>query len=145
MPASTASDSSHRIQSVRSKASRAKGLLTLSLFAAGMALLGWGLFELQRAMESHGWPSTTGTITRSEVHQVENRKENQTDTIYYPRIHYRYSVFGQGYTAGRIVFGGLSGGDQSKAKKIVDQYPAGSPVTVYYDPGDPSVAVLNAG
>jgi hypothetical protein len=82
-----------------------------------MALLGWGLFELQRAMESHGWPSTTGTIARSEIHQVENRKENRTETIYFPRIHYRYSVFGKDYTSDRIAFGGLSGGNQRKAKK----------------------------
>ena len=44
-----------------------------------------------------------------------------------------------------MAFGGFSEDSRRKAQKIVDQYPKGMALTVYYDPNDPSVAVLKAG
>jgi Protein of unknown function (DUF3592) len=141
----TSSGSPHRGLTARLPTGRGVGLVSLCMFIVGLVVSGWGLFELKQARESSGWPSTPGTITRSAIHQVANNKENQPETTYYPHIQYRYAVFGKGYTADRIAFGSPSGGDQGQAQKIVDRYFTGKTVTVYYDPDDPSVAVLNAG
>lgn len=145
MPATKSSVPLHKGAGGRSKVNRGMGFLTLCMFAVGLVVAGWGLYELKRSRESNGWPSTTGIITHSAIHKVERRRENQTEATYYPRIQYQYAVFGKGFTADRIAFGSPYGGEQSKAQAVVDRYPIGGSVAVYYDPDDPSVAVLKAG
>ena len=130
----------------KSKPDKNLGILTLALLAAGVGLLAWGGYEIKRAYESRGWPNTQGTITSSYI-KKENRKDsnNRYRTTYYPRIKYQYQVEGKYYSCNRIAFGGVSGGKRSKAKKVVDSYPSGKKVRVYYNPQDPGVGVLKAG
>jgi len=149
-PASTSAidsaGSTSGLPRAKSKSDKSLGILTLALVAAGVALLAWGGYEIKRAYESRGWPNTQGTITSSYI-KKENRKDsnNRYRTTYYPKVQYQYQVEGKYYSCNRIAFGGVSGGKRSKAKKVVDSYPSGKKVTVYYNPQDPGVGVLKAG
>jgi hypothetical protein len=149
-PASTSaigsSKSSSGLSRAKSKPDKNLGILTLALLAAGVGLLAWGGYEIKRAYESRGWPNTQGTITSSYI-KKENRKDsnNRYKTTYYPKVNYQYQVEGKYYSCNRIAFGGVSGGKRSKAKRVVDRYPSGKKVTVYYNPQDPGIGVLNAG
>jgi len=116
------------------------------MFAAGIFLLAWGGYEIRRAYESRSWPNTQGTVIASYIDKRSHRdSNNHTRIVYTPKIRYQYQVEGKHYTCKRIAFGGESGGKRSKAKKVVDKYPSGKKVTVYYNPQDPKVAVLKAG
>jgi hypothetical protein len=115
------------------------------MIVAGLTVLGWGAIELKRAHVSSTWPSTTATVIRASVREQDQRQENETGASYYPTIQYAYSALGEHFIGERIAFGGVAAGSLSQARQILDQYPTGKLVTVYYDPNDPSAAVLKAG
>jgi hypothetical protein len=69
--------------------------------------------------------------------------EGGDSTSYYAVVLYEYVVNGQRYQSNRIRFGlEVGSGWTGMAQKVVDKYPAGSVVQVYYNPADPTDAVL---
>ena len=121
------------------------GIVAALILMIGIGLAVKGGFEAKRAVDSRGWPSTTGTVIHTDVHEVQHHNEEYRGSSFYPKVLYRYTVYGESYTADRLTFGGDPGSNRVSAKKIVDKYPVGMTLTVYYDPNDPSVAVLNIG
>ncbi|PWB71040.1 MAG: hypothetical protein C3F07_15595 [Anaerolineales bacterium] len=85
------------------------------------------------------WSSTMGTVTFSTV----ERRSSGDGYSYYPVVNYTYQVMGQMLQGDRIMPGPRSGG--SGAHKVVARYPIGAQVMVYYDPNNPSEAVLERG
>lgn len=83
------------------------------------------------------WSSTMGTVISSTI---EWRRRSEGGSVAYPSVQYNYQVMGQVLQGGRIMPGPPVGG--SGAKKVVARYPVGAQVMVYYDPNNPSDAVL---
>ncbi len=85
---------------------------------------------------AHGtvWPSTTGTVLSATV-QVGTSGTVRTEQ---PLVFYAYQVDGQLFQGHRLRF--LHSPWQAAA--VVDHCRAGSPVTVFYDPADPSNSTL---
>ena len=82
-----------------------------------------------------------GVVVRSDVKTV--RWRNHDD--YRPVIAYRYTVSGADFESRRYAFATYHVyQDADEAGRVVRQYPPGAAVTVYYDPGRPANAVLNA-
>jgi hypothetical protein len=111
-----------------------------------MAMLLWNEVR-QSAAAASGWHSTEGKIVVSQV-----RKEtayvgrgNRAAAFYRPAITYAYRVEGRDYQAERIRFGGDAGGSEPSAKAAVERYPEDGKVMVWYDPANPSRAVLEMG
>lgn len=133
-------------QFIQVKSAKGLAILTLGMFAAGIFLMAWGGNELKKAYESRSWPGTPGTITSAYIQTSHHRSsEGRSSTSYAPKVSYRYTVEGKTHMCDRIAFGGASGGMESWAKAVVDEYPSGKQVTVHYNPQDPSVAVLKTG
>ena len=113
------------------------GTLFFGAFAAGgtFAMIKAAV-ELPAARASREWPAADGTITRSAiVLKSKGRKRH--------RIRYEYEVGGQLYESKRIAFmDRVFGGNASDRYR---RYPNGSTVDVYYDPDDPSLAVIEPG
>jgi hypothetical protein len=128
-----------------SSSSKGLGILTLAMLVAGVVLMSFGGVEFKRALDSKSWPSTAGTITNSYLQKNREKKKNRWVTTYFPRVEYRYTVADKTFSAGRIAFGGTSGSNQIKAHNVIAKYPPGKAVQVYYNPDDPTVAVLEAG
>jgi hypothetical protein len=79
-------------------------------------------------------------IVRSREQDLEGTREA---TYYRARTVYEYGVDGQTYRSERVAFGGLiRSAMPSFARRGIAKYPAGSLVTVYYNPNEPSQAVL---
>jgi hypothetical protein len=98
------------------------------------------IFAARRGVtKSANWSSTMGTVTFSTV----ERRRSGDSTASYPVVHYTYQAMEQAYQADRIMPGPSVGG--SWAHKVVQRYPAGAQVMVYYDPNNPSDAVLERG
>ncbi len=84
------------------------------------------------------WPSAAGTVIASFLER--RRSSNNRGFVNYPVVQYSYQVGGQMYAGTKIAPGLAVGG--SGAAGVVARYPAGAQVTVYYDPQNPSDAVL---
>lgn len=89
------------------------------------------------------WPHTLGTVQSSTV-QVSFGATSRRES---PLVLYAYQVEGQAFQGRRVrasdKFGRtMPGGDGCSASATVARYPAGTPVTVYYDPLNPANSAL---
>ena len=83
------------------------------------------------------WPSTMGTVVMSRIEQRSSSEGGYTD---YPVVQYSYQVGGQAFQSLKLAPGPEVGG--TGARKVVARYPAGAQVMVFYNPQNPSEAVL---
>jgi Protein of unknown function (DUF3592) len=78
-----------------------------------------------------------GTINTS---YLERRSDGEGGSTNYPVVDYSYQVGGQNYQSRKYAPGPEMGG--TGAGKVVARYPAGAQVMVFYNPQNPSDAVL---
>ncbi|MBV6402849.1 MAG: hypothetical protein CNIPEHKO_03165 [Anaerolineales bacterium] len=96
------------------------------------------IFFTQRKMNAvQGWSSAMGTVLAS---YLERRRSGDSGSVNYPVVQYSYQVGGQMYQGAKIAPGMEVGG--TGAGKVVNRYPEGAQVIVFYDPNNPSDAVL---
>ena len=96
------------------------------------------IFFMRRRMAAVSqWPSTMGTVNAS---YLESRSSSEGGSTNYPVVQYSYRVGGQAYQGLKIAPGPEVGG--TGAGKVVGRYPAGAQVMVFYNPQNPSDAVL---
>ena len=98
--------------------------------------------------ESLSWMPVQGTISLSEIEEEmeTGRVRSQLDTVttYRPRIEYTYQFQGKPYSSHRIITLDANW-PLEEVKEVISRYPLGSPVTVWVDPGNPELAVLEKG
>ncbi len=105
---------------------------------------GIGYFAYQN-FRSNSFSETIATVT---VSRMDDSRDSDGDISYRPHIEYDYQVAGQPHhgTVRRYGEMGVSGsGAHRSVQQIVDQYPVGRQVPVYYDPQAPATAVLERG
>lgn len=108
----------------------------LFLFSAARDAAGMGARK--------SWRSTQGTIL-SAAYAADRRSRSGKFggyTVYRPEIRYSYTVAGQPYEGDVWRSHRTSLSSEQEAAQIVRGYPLRSPVTVYYDPLDPSRSYL---
>ncbi|MBN1581564.1 MAG: DUF3592 domain-containing protein [Anaerolineae bacterium] len=108
------------------------------------ALLGWFLYTRSKRASavrqvSQDWPSVTGEVIKSRVEVMGGER-----TTVRPRIVYKYTVDGQQYQGDQIRAGDKfwSVRRSQDAYKLIDHYPVGATVVVYYNPVDPAESAL---
>jgi hypothetical protein len=94
------------------------------------------------SIQSNYWPSVNGKITRAEHHRF---KKDNGRLIEYDRPSYTYQVGGRTYSSDLINFGERIESGETKAGDGMCGYRVGSTTTVFCNPNDPSVAVLQPG
>ena len=112
-------------------------LIGLIFVGIGGAAVVSALVDLRSGKRTAAWPQVKGKVLTACV--VESHSESGTS--YSASVKYEYAVDGIRHTSDRIKFGWESADEQS-AKGTAERYPAGSPVTVYYEPQKPSLSVL---
>jgi hypothetical protein len=110
-----------------------------ALLGLGMAIMGF--FKYQEAQESISWPRTDGIVKSSSVRNDLDSKQNG----YTPNVVYEYKVANVTYTSDRMELNTAPTNNKSAVRVLVHKYPVGSKVTVYYNPEDPSKALLSPG
>ena len=103
----------------------------------GLVLILYGQLQRRRARASAEWPVVPGRIVTSEV----TSHTDEDGTTYSADIEYVYTVEGIEHRSDVVVIGGHPYG----AQETVSRYPVGKTVSVSYDPGKASRAVLEAG
>ena len=105
--------------------------------AIGLVLILYGQLQRRGARASAEWPVVSGKIVTSEV----TSHTDEDGTTYSADIEYVYTVEGIEHRSNVLVIGGHPYG----AQETVSRYPLGKTVSVSYDPGKASRAVLEAG
>lgn len=103
-----------------------------------------GLPLLERAKASKSWPTTAGVVLESKVES--HRSSNSKSSTYSPKVLYRYEVEDKEFKGETVWFGNdVSTSDRSLSEETVRKYPVQKEVTVFYDPADHAIAVLEPG
>jgi hypothetical protein len=122
------------------------GIVVIGLVGGFGALAFWTkkAGEEDKALNkaAQAWPSTTGEVKKS---RVEVHGYDHVNTV--PFVEYEYSINGTGYVSSEIYAGGLYLRDTARGKSespydLIERYPVGMQVTVYYDPANPAKSAL---
>ncbi len=113
----------------------------LPFILIGILILYYGWRGLSQARESTGWPSAEGTIQSSAV-EVRTSRKSKT---YHAAVWYQFDVDGQTHSGNSVSFGDYGSSSSSHAQNIVNRYPQGKAVRVYYLRSDPDTCVLEPG
>jgi len=124
-------------------------MTNLPLIAGGIAASSYSLYQLGRAVHATRWPSTDGEIAQT---RIVNRPGD--DGGPYEYVAYRYRVHGQPFRNDRVRFGlpvvgpssripGVDMSAHASGSVLVDRFPTGTSVRVYYNPLRPEDSVLN--
>ncbi len=116
-------------------------LIAIPFFAGELVMIILGVRMVTLSKASLDWPTVSGTVLSSQVDEDYDSEDGYT---YYPRVTYQYNVDGQVYESDRVFFG-ADNTPEEDAYAIVAQFPAGSMVTVYYNPDKPKQSVLMPG
>ena len=112
-----------------------QSLFALAALLSGVALLALALWLRRRAAQCAHWPSVDGMV-------LESRVDDAHLEFMKPVLRYQYTVDGRRYVGFRVAFSGYGVSRQAMAR-LIEPYPAGRPVRVYYDPARPASAVLD--
>jgi len=124
------------------------GLLCMGIFI--LVFLGGGIYliyrsvkDKQKAKLSLSWPSTVGKVIESRVVESHSTSDGDTTTTYKPYVKYEYQVVGETFTSDKLSIGpAVSTSNYRKSQEKVNRMPVGSTLTVFYNPDDPTDAVL---
>lgn len=93
--------------------------------------------HVRAAEAQRGWPTTIGTILRSDViYDSEG---------YSPVVEYSYTVNGVAYRGDRVRTLLVQHSSKGPASAVARKFFAGATVVVYFDPNKPNSAVLEPG
>ncbi len=119
------------------------------LFAAvACAFIYAWIRELRKARATRSWPTVTGRIMTSHVHSYTgyDRRTHSSRKYYDPQVVYEYTINGTRYESHQIAIGiGYSDHRREAVERKVAPYKAGADVEVFYNPNDPTDAVLEHG
>lgn len=96
------------------------------------------VFIVYRNFRFFFWKKTEGTLIRSRPKRVESIVRYET---YEPDIEYIYSVDGKEYRSNRLFITDFQS-DLDTVKRVLSEFNQSDRVTVYYNPRNPSEAVL---
>ena len=114
------------------------GIIGFVLLILNTVFLAIIFFMRRRMATVSQWPSTMGTVNAS--HLERRHSGSGSGSTNYPVVQYSYQVNGQAYQSAKLAPGPDVGG--TGAGKLVERYPAGAQVMVFYNPQNPSDAVL---
>lgn len=113
------------------------GIIGFVLLILNAVFLGIIFFMRRKMAAVSQWPSTMGAVNAS---YLERRSSSEGGSTNYPVVQYSYQIGGQLYQGAKLAPGPEVGG--TGAGKVVERYPAGAQVMVFYNPQNPSEAVL---
>lgn len=117
----------------------------------GLALSGFGVYFILLGSTARSWPATEGRVVATQV-RTETSLDGDASPAqieasrrYVPEIHYVWTVDGASYTGSRYRLGATHAKYKTRGEAVAAAaaFPEGSPIAVYYDPRQPSEAVLD--
>ncbi len=118
-------------------------LVPICLIAAGMfsaVFIAAGVSKYRQVSHARNWATTTGTVTKSKVRSHRNRSSDGDSFESMPLVTYEYTVADKNYQGTKVNFAEKISGEEIAS--TLNKYPEGKIVQVYYNPANPSEAVL---
>ncbi len=121
--------------------------------ALGLFFAVFGVFFIIDGLEARSWPAVEGSVvstrvlTKTLMQQQSDFSESRREArrSYFPEITYRWTVDGRGHTGSRYALGESHPDYKHRedAREAARRFPPGRAIDVYYDPADPSSAVID--
>jgi len=103
----------------------------------------FGVRDVMRARESVNWPTTQGIIQSSTVRIWLNFRNGKH---YDAKISYDFSLHGTNFIGSWVSYGGGNSSQNfPEIQQIINRYPEGKAVTIYYAPQNPNECLLEPG
>ena len=115
--------------------------MVVILLVFGLIFGGFGYYKYNMGKESVSWPTIKGTMMQARA--VPKKLEHSNE--YQLFVKYTYTVDGKSYTGNHITAFDEYQKTLSRANDVLKKYPVGGEVSVYYDPADPGLSVLETG
>lgn len=127
------------------------------LGVTGLVVIGLGLRRMGQAARSRKWPTAPGSIHSSTTvsrtapplpqqdEDEEQAASRPPQLLHRPEVTYTYTVHGKSYTGTTLGVDQVEVSSERQAREHAARYVPGAPVTVYYDPENPSRALLEPG
>ncbi len=119
-------------------------LLTALIITAAIVFIAFYV-KKENALQSDSsnWIGTSAVITSSKVRRDWDKNQGAAKTIYWFEVQYNYVVDDKTYQGKRYTFhGNPSFSNKSEAKKLLEKFPVGKKITIYYQPENPEEAVI---
>ena len=123
-------------------------ILPLIFVVVGTAMVFFSVRDVIRAKASANWPAVHGEIITSSVerhYSTGGAGGRRTVITYAANVLYAFSVDGKSCMGNRVSYKDYSSESLSDAYRVVNRYPKGRSVKVYYMPNNPKVCVLEPG
>lgn len=122
-------------------------IVCIALAIAGLAFIFYGVRRFLRdrrlAASSNGWSVAEGEIISASLDIKESMDaDRERLTTYRPVILYRYAASGADHSGSRVWLNREAFADEAAARQWLAAHPAGGPVAVHFDPGQPGEAAL---
>lgn len=115
------------------------GLFGTLFLVPGLIALYFAAQGIAGEYQSRNWLHTEGVVDLSEVFANESKSASGTPAqVQRAHIVYTYKIGSNIFASDRVSFSP----EANRAPSLVDKYPKGKKVTVYYSPDNPSSAVL---
>lgn len=123
-------------------------LLLLVCTVCGAAALVTSLRSLRLARQMDRWPSASGKMLRSEVRTetryIDGNYGSEAVLAFSPDVEYEYQYQGDTYRSRQLILVNVDW-SRDELEQTLSRYPAGSQVTVWVNPNQPDMAVLERG
>jgi len=123
-------------------------LISILVLVIGIAFFARGVQDVQEAVLSSSWPTTTGKIVGARINvSGGTSRPLSSRTVgafnYYPDILYAYTVGNNSYI-GEVVYP-RSFWSHGSSQRILARFPLQSQQIIHFSPADPQTAVLLPG
>jgi hypothetical protein len=115
-------------------------IFPLPFIIAGLLLLFFGVKGIITAIESKSWPHSDGTVMTSSIRRyISSSARGRTQHL--AEIHYEFFVKNIRYDGNHR----HTSPDAGVAAGLMERYPKGKQITVYYRPDNPAKNLLEPG
>ncbi len=120
------------------------GIFLLIFLGGGSYFIVRSIRYRKNAKQSLSWPSVSGHVLKFYVFERWSSNVDSMSIWYEPHIEYEYQVMGTTYTSDRLYIGpNISFLKLRRSQDIINRLTDGVTVKVFYNPDDPSEAVLD--
>lgn len=121
-------------------------LMFLMLIILGIKMMYEGNLLEEKLATSMGWSTVPGKVIRTAIDETRivrgGGPSARSVRVYVPKVTYIYQVNGHRYEGQQIKLGQEDYYPKDEAYEILDRYPVGSSLDIYYNDQDPAEAVL---
>jgi hypothetical protein len=113
----------------------------LILVAFGLVIFAIGFYIKVTMGNSPNWPTTKGLINISKI----EKNTNSDRTSYRHKFNYTFNIEGKEHTGHLLSYKSKDMLDLNVHQELLNEYPEGKKVIVYYNPNKPKFSIIEPG